>query len=167
MYKVYFLSGLKLKFKKNKSSRSSDLKYKKECIRYFLIHREIKGLYVENTNTRRGMGLYSKFKILAGTPICQYKGKIYPFYPNSNYSVKISDHKYIDAENENCLAKFANHSLDEDPNCKLTNWCKILCLIAIRDIYPNTEIIYHYGFSRDEEKLLRRGGWTSSEQKRN
>lgn len=72
---------------------------------------------VKRCSSSLGNGLFAKRKILKGTYICQYDGKISTCKPSGDYVAKLLRGKFIDAADSECVARYANHSCK--PNAKI------------------------------------------------
>jgi len=106
-----------------------------------------------------GRGLFATAPIAAGTKIIQYLGvKIskaesarrkaaynnYIFYFDFNYD--------IDGASLENTARYVNHSCD--PNCRIEKSRQEIWVVAARDIQPNEELSFNYGYdARDYERF--------------
>ena len=130
-----------------------------QCLNRRFQKRDIKKIYKKKTKNK-GYGLFTYENIPKNSFIIEYEGKfigknecnyrIYHKYKyNKNfYIIKIGSNKYIDAENSNCLAKYANHSCS--PNCKISVWIvnetQKVALFALRNIDKHEELCFDYKY---------------------
>jgi histone-lysine N-methyltransferase ASH1L len=59
---------------------------------------------------------------------------------------------YIDASNDDGLARYINHSCN--PNCKLIQWyvkgLPRMCFFAIKEIEKGAELTFNYNWSKEQ-----------------
>ena len=139
-----------------------------DCRLNFPSEETVKEKFCEVNKCLRGLGngLFAKHKILEGTYICQYGGKISNDKPDGDYVAKLLHGKFIDAARSKCVARYANHSCK--PNAKMQmvmrevrrkeirkrkveyigediNSVDELWIMALEDIKEGDEITFDYG----------------------
>ena len=102
-----------------------------------------------------GTGLFATQVFTSGQKLLPYLGKVMPSPPRSllgqpTFILEIKPGAWIDGQNENNLARFANHSCAPNAELVFDKEQKEAWLIARQTIPVGEEITFDYGFSLAE-----------------
>ena len=102
-----------------------------------------------------GTGLFATQVFTSGQKLLPYLGKVIPSPPRSapgqpTFILEIKPGAWIDGQNENNLARFANHSCAPNAELVFDEEQKEAWLIARQTIPVGEEITFDYGFSLTE-----------------
>ena len=100
-----------------------------------------------------GNGLFTNVDINEGDDISQFTGRLISKRDanrltgeRSHYLIQLSRGRTLDVYDSDCLARFANDSMDDRINAEIQEGNNATCwLVALRDIKAGEEIFCSYG----------------------